>query len=62
MKHHLFVGTWTRPGAIFAFEFDDETLDLALAKKNVIDHDEPISWMAFDVGGLLDNFTRRPPG
>jgi carboxy-cis,cis-muconate cyclase len=49
MKHHLFVGTWTPPGAIFAFEFDDESLELILTKRNEINHDEPISWMTFDV-------------
>jgi carboxy-cis,cis-muconate cyclase len=50
MKHHLFVGTWTPPGAIFAFEFDDQNCDLTLLKRNEINHDEPISWMTFDVG------------
>ncbi|KAK7722716.1 hypothetical protein SLS57_004921 [Botryosphaeria dothidea] len=46
-KHHLMVGTWTRPGAIFTFEFDDEALTLKLVKRTEIPHDEPISWMTF---------------
>lgn len=49
MRHHLMVGTWTPPGAIFTFEFDDESLTLNLIKKTTINHDEPISWMTFDV-------------
>lgn len=49
MLHHLMVGTWTRPGAIFSFEFDDESLALKLIKKITVIHDEPISWMTFDV-------------
>jgi hypothetical protein len=49
MLHHLMVGTWTPPGAIFTFEFDDETLSLKLIKRTAIPEDEPISWMAFDV-------------
>ncbi|CZS93006.1 probable carboxy-cis,cis-muconate cyclase [Rhynchosporium graminicola] len=48
MKHHLMVGTWTPPGAIFTFEFDDETLSLEMIKRTEINHDEPISWMTFD--------------
>ncbi|KAG4422654.1 hypothetical protein IFR04_004275 [Cadophora malorum] len=48
MKHHLMVGTWTPPGAIFTFEFDDETLSLNMIKRTEINHDEPISWMTFD--------------
>ncbi len=44
------VGTWTGPGAIFTFEFDDESLTLKLLKKTGINYDEPISWMTFDVG------------
>lgn len=48
-KHHLMVGTWTRPGAIFTFEFDDEALTLKLVKRTEIPHDEPISWMTFSV-------------
>jgi carboxy-cis,cis-muconate cyclase len=48
-KHHLMVGTWTPPGAIFSFEFDDEALSLKLIKRTAIPRDEPISWMAFDV-------------
>lgn len=49
-KHHLMVGTWTRPGAIFTFEFDDEALTLKLIKRSEIPHHEPISWMTFSVG------------
>jgi len=48
MKHHLMVGTWTPPGAIFTFEFDDESLSLELIKRTSIPEDEPISWMTFD--------------
>jgi carboxy-cis,cis-muconate cyclase len=44
------VGTWTPPGAIFTFEFDDESLDLNMIKRTAIPEDEPISWMTFDVG------------
>lgn len=46
--HHLIVGTWTPPGAIFTFAFDDEALTLRLLKRTAIPVDEPISWMAFD--------------
>jgi carboxy-cis,cis-muconate cyclase len=49
MKHHLMVGTWTPPGAIFTFEFDDKSLDLTLVKRTEIPYDEPISWMTFSV-------------
>lgn len=49
MIHHLMVGTWTPPGAIFTFEFDDEALTLKLIKRTPIPEDEPISWMTFDV-------------
>jgi carboxy-cis,cis-muconate cyclase len=49
MLHHLMVGTWTPPGAIFTFEFDDASLTLKLVQKTSINHDEPISWMTFDV-------------
>lgn len=49
MKHHLMVGTWTPPGAIFTFEFDDETFSLEMIKRTPIPEDEPISWMTFDV-------------
>ncbi|KAJ4250433.1 hypothetical protein NW757_007264 [Fusarium falciforme] len=45
--HHLMVGTWTPPGAIFTFAFDDEALTLDLIKKTEIPRDEPISWMTF---------------
>ncbi|KAE8442326.1 hypothetical protein EG329_003459 [Mollisiaceae sp. DMI_Dod_QoI] len=48
MKHHLMVGTWTPPGAIFTFEFDDETLELKVIKRTEIPKDEPVSWMTFD--------------
>ena len=47
--HHLMVGTWTPPGAIFTFEFDDEKLTLDLIKRTPIPEDKPISWMTFDV-------------
>jgi hypothetical protein len=43
------VGTWTPPGAIFTFEFDDEALSLRMVKRTAIPEDEPISWMTFDV-------------
>ena len=49
MLHRLMVGTWTPPGAIFTFEFDDEKRSLKLVKRTEIPHDEPISWMTFDV-------------
>jgi hypothetical protein len=49
MIHHLMIGTWTRPGAIFTVAFDDEDLTLKLVKRTEIPHDEPISWMTFDV-------------
>ncbi|KAI9847171.1 MAG: hypothetical protein M1837_003033 [Sclerophora amabilis] len=48
MLHHLMVGTWTPPGAIYTLEFNDETQSLELIKKTSISHDEPISWMTFD--------------
>jgi carboxy-cis,cis-muconate cyclase len=51
MKHHLMVGTWTPPGAIFTVEFDDEAWTLKLVKRTTIPEDEPISWMTFDVSG-----------
>jgi carboxy-cis,cis-muconate cyclase len=47
--HHLMVGTWTPPGAIFTFAFNEETLELKLVKRTEIPQDEPISWMSFDV-------------
>ena len=47
--HHLMIGTWTPPGAIFTVEFDDEKLTLKLVKRTEIPQDEPISWMTFDV-------------
>jgi hypothetical protein len=43
------VGTWTPPGAVFTFAFDDEALTLKLVARTEIAQDEPISWMAFDV-------------
>ncbi|CAK7223055.1 hypothetical protein SEUCBS140593_005108 [Sporothrix eucalyptigena] len=46
--HHLMIGTWTPPGAIFTVQFDDEKLEMKLVKRTEIPHDEPISWMAFD--------------
>ena len=47
--HHLMIGTWTPPGAIFTVQFDDEALTLKLIKRTEIALDEPISWMTFDV-------------
>ncbi|ROV91559.1 hypothetical protein VPNG_09743 [Cytospora leucostoma] len=46
--HHLMVGTWTPPGAIFTVQFDDEKLELKLIHRTEIPKDEPISWMTFD--------------
>ncbi|KAI7783365.1 3-carboxy-muconate cyclase [Diaporthe eres] len=46
--HHLMIGTWTPPGAIFTVQFDDEKLELKLIKRTEIPKDEPISWMTFD--------------
>lgn len=48
------IGTWTPPGAIFTVAFDDEALTLKLVKRTEIPHDEPISWMTFDVSCSLD--------
>lgn len=48
--HYLMVGTWTPPGAIFTFAFDDEALTLELVKRTEIAHDEAISWMTFNAG------------
>ncbi|KAI5299864.1 hypothetical protein KEM55_001348 [Ascosphaera atra] len=48
MKHHLMIGTWTPPGAIFTVGFDTEALSLKLLKRTAIPEDEPISWMTFD--------------
>jgi carboxy-cis,cis-muconate cyclase len=39
--HHLMIGTWTPPGAIFTVQFDDEKLTLKLVKRTE---------MTFDVG------------
>lgn len=47
--HHLMIGTWTPPGAIFTVAFDDQALTLKLVKRTEIPKDEPISWMSFDV-------------
>jgi len=47
------VGTWTRPGAIFTFEFDAEAATLHLIKRTEINHDQPISWMTFSVSFVL---------
>lgn len=49
MKHHLMIGTWTPPGAIFTVAFDDEKHTLELVKRTEIPRDEAISWMTFDV-------------
>jgi len=49
MIHHLMVGTWTPPGAIFTFAFDDVSMSLEMVKRTAIPEDEPISWMTFDV-------------
>ncbi|KAK0709432.1 hypothetical protein B0T26DRAFT_654189 [Lasiosphaeria miniovina] len=46
--HHLMIGTWTPPGAIYTVQFDDEKLTLSLVKTTKIPQDEPISWMTFD--------------
>lgn len=65
MLHHLMVGTWTPPGAIFTFQFDDKALTLKMIKRTAIPEDEPISWMTFDVSltfcllRLLPNITFR---
>lgn len=48
-KHHLMIGTWTPPGAIFTVEFDTDDLSLKLLKRTAIPEDEPISWLTFDV-------------
>ncbi|KAK3700134.1 hypothetical protein LTR37_016137 [Vermiconidia calcicola] len=48
MKHHLMIGTWTPPGAIFTVAFDDEKHTLELVKQTEIPKEEPISWMTFD--------------
>lgn len=55
--HHLMVGTWTPPGAIFTFAFDDEALTLKLVKRTEIAQDEPISWMAFDVSTAVNLYS-----
>lgn len=54
VKHHLMIGTWVKPGVIITVSFDDESLKLELVKKTEIPHDEPISWMAFDVSVQID--------
>ncbi|KAK1028165.1 hypothetical protein LTR33_017386, partial [Friedmanniomyces endolithicus] len=48
MKHHLMIGTWTPPGAIFTVAFDTSTHSLELIKRTEIPHDEPISWLTID--------------
>ncbi|KAK5132241.1 hypothetical protein LTR08_009229 [Meristemomyces frigidus] len=48
MKHHLMIGTWTPPGAIFTIAFDPEALTLELVKRTAIPTDQPISWLTFD--------------
>jgi len=53
------IGTWTPPGAIFTVQFDDEKLELKLIKRTEIPHDEPISWMAFDVSPEVDGAEER---
>lgn len=53
--HHLMIGTWTPPGAIFTVQFDDEKLELKLIKRTEIPKDEPISWMTFDVSVNLSS-------
>ncbi len=55
------IGTWTPPGAIFTVAFDDEKLTLELAKRTEIPHDEPISWMTFDVSPECPDHARRLP-
>lgn len=55
--HHLMVGTWTPPGAIFTFAFDDEALTLELVKRTEIPHDEAISWMTFSASHPIQAFT-----
>jgi hypothetical protein len=57
MLHHLMVGTWTPPGAIFTFEFDDEKLTLKLIQRTAIPENEPISWMTFDVSSNLETWS-----
>ena len=56
--HHLMVGTWTPPGAIFTFAFDDEALTLKLVKRTEIPSDEPISWTTFSVSVLSSSIER----
>lgn len=51
--HHLMIGTWTPPGAIFTVQFDDEKLELKLIKRTEIPEAEPISWMTFDVSATF---------
>lgn len=45
--HHLIVGTWTPPGALFTFAFNTDAPNptLELVKRTEIPHDEPISWL-----------------
>lgn len=58
--HHLMIGTWTPPGAIFTVQFDDEKLELKLIKRTEIPKDEPISWMTFDVSYQLNCLENSP--
>ena len=59
MLHHLMIGTWTAPGAIFTVQFDDEARTLKLVKRTKIPHDQPISWMTFDVSVLQIQDSKR---
>ncbi|TVY23078.1 Carboxy-cis,cis-muconate cyclase [Lachnellula hyalina] len=63
MLHHLMVGTWTPPGAIFTFQFDDEALTLKMIKRTTIPEDEPISWITFDATAMKkwSSFTVKSP-
>lgn len=55
--HHLVIGTWTPPGALFTVAFDDEKLTLELVRRTNIPYNEPISWMGLDVSctGVSEN-------
>jgi hypothetical protein len=46
-KHHLMVGTWENPGAIYVFEFDTDTRSLELIHSVDTPPGEAISWMCF---------------
>jgi carboxy-cis,cis-muconate cyclase len=58
--HHLMIGTWTPPGAIFTVAFDDEKLTCELVKRTEIPQDEPISWMTFDVSAANEDAVSAP--